>query len=633
MRNPDELLSRMNVLFGGYRAESLKDELFDVFSAPSFFPELQTSRACLLVGGRGTGKTTLLRALSFEGQFALHGATTDAARNLPFVGTYLRVDLNKTAAFDGPEVDERKWKKIFGHYINLELAAALTEYAVWFVNRADLKIELSREALDEICTSLHLSPVGSIGALAAELRRKRIVLEASINNIGDATQPLALSLQGSPLNLLLDALRATPALSGKDLFFLIDEYESLLPYQQQCINTLVKYSGEKFSFKIGMKELGLHTAATLNESETLSFPADYSRIDISAELENVFETFAHSVVLERFKLVFPAGDSEVVAPSEYFLGLSEEEEAALLGVSDRAAHARERLARENATKEDRDWFAGTTEYLQAFLSFLADSLQSTIVEQIMAARTSRSQFDQRRNNYGYAFLFTLRRKRAGIRKYYAGWSTLCSLAGCNIRYLLHLVDQCVLLAADGLEDITRPLPPDVQTRAAQAVGRSILTDLEGESREGARLTKLLLGLGRIFQVMAATPEGHTPEVNQFSIRKDNTFSVEDEGELEELLRTAVMHLALRRLSGTKPTGEQDTRAWDFTPHPVFAAYFCYSHRKKRKIGIGGGDLLELARHPGVAVSRILLEQRRQLDEIELPEQMQLFEEAFARPAL
>jgi hypothetical protein len=69
LNTPREQLSH---LFGSYKAEWLKEQLFDLFTEPTYFPELQTARPCILVGGRGTGKTTVLRSLSYDGQFALN---------------------------------------------------------------------------------------------------------------------------------------------------------------------------------------------------------------------------------------------------------------------------------------------------------------------------------------------------------------------------------------------------------------------------------------------------------------------------------------------------------------------------------------------------------------------------------
>jgi hypothetical protein len=64
--SPEEQLSE---LFGSYRAEWLREHIFELFKEPKYFPELLTLRPCVLMGGRGTGKTSVLRSLSYEGQF------------------------------------------------------------------------------------------------------------------------------------------------------------------------------------------------------------------------------------------------------------------------------------------------------------------------------------------------------------------------------------------------------------------------------------------------------------------------------------------------------------------------------------------------------------------------------------
>ena len=171
--------------------------------------------------------------------------------------------------------------------------------------------------------------------------------------------------------------------------------------------------------------------------------------------------------------------------------------------------------------------------------------------------------------------------------------------------------------------LDHPISVEVQTRAAQAVGRKNLSELEGLSVEGARLTKLLLGLGRVFQVLAEDPGGHAPEVNQFHMREDPSSDVLDE-RANEILRHAVMHLALVRFPGSKLMDERDTRAYDYMIHPVFAPFFAFSHRKKRKLQLSSSQVMQLIERPGFGIREVLSQNNRADNIVPLPDQLELF---------
>jgi hypothetical protein len=156
-----------------------------------------------------------------------------------------------------------------------------------------------------------------------------------------------------------------------------------------------------------------------------------------------------------------------------------------------------------------------------------------------------------------------------------------------------------------------------------------LTDLSGLSIHGAQVTKLQLGLGRLFGQFAADPEGHTPEVNQFSIGESEGIDDGDRDLLRAVLRASVMDLALRWAPGTKPTDAGATREPEYWPHPIFSPYFVFSHRQKRKMVLNEEELLGLLRQPRATINGVLSRTRRdeQLSD-ELPEQLQFFEAYF-----
>src|SRR6266516_1288727 len=105
------LEEQVSELFGSYKAEWLKEHMCELFTEPAYFPELTTSRPCMLVGGRGTGKTTVLRCMSYEGQFVFQGRTPNEIPRWNYYGLYYRVNTNRVTAFTGPELAPDRWKR------------------------------------------------------------------------------------------------------------------------------------------------------------------------------------------------------------------------------------------------------------------------------------------------------------------------------------------------------------------------------------------------------------------------------------------------------------------------------------------------------------------------------------------
>ena len=126
--------------------------------------------------------------------------------------------------------------------------------------------------------------------------------------------------------------------------------------------------------------------------------------------------------------------------------------------------------------------------------------------------------------------------------------------------------------------------------------------------------------------MAATSEGHAPEVNQFKVVPDG--SIDEMKDVDSLLTSAVMHLALVRWSGSKLSDVSETVEWDYMIHPIFAPFFNFSYRRKRKLTITGHQLLALVNDPHQAIKKILESSHRTFED-DLPEQLKLFEMYYA----
>jgi len=356
----------------------------------------------------------------------------------------------------------------------------------------------------------------------------------------DADRP-RLSMQAAPVDGLCKALKALDFFKDAQFFILFDEYENLLDYQQQVVNTLIKHASDFYCFKIGVRELGLRCRSTLNANEQLTHPADYAKFDISEKLSGAtFKDFALRVCQARIDRISFSGETPSLNLRETLPALTADEEAEKLGVRSRSDTISCDLKNilEEADQASVDKMQPLELY---FMQYWAETRNKTLAQVFSERKASPSKWQERYGNYRYMLLYTIRKGKRGIRKYYWGWDTFTLMAAGNIRFVLELVDQCLVAQAKEAESVEAGISPEIQTRVAQQVGKMNLSELEGLSVDGAQLTKLLLSLGRVFQVMASDAIGHTPEVNQFQLATAQNAGATSTA-ARRLLNSAVMPL-------------------------------------------------------------------------------------------
>lgn len=610
---------KLERLFGSFRAESLRDNIYSLFDEPDYFYYLAAPKSCVLMGGRGSGKTTALKCMSYEGQAAL-GKTDFAAP--AYVGLYARINTNTVASFSGAEQTADGWQRLFGHFVNLMLSEEVLNYIQWLKHHRNNTTIDDEVDYNRIGKSLGLFGCNTLNALLKAVDDARMDLELFINNFGD-DKPIISPLQ-RPIDVLMQELKKISGHESTDFFIILDEYENLIDYQQKVFNTLIKHSGGNYYFKIGVRELGWRERTTLNSAEVLIAPADYERIRIEEVLEGDFATFAKRVCEARLREADLADLGNPIIVEKLLPGMTIKEEAMALGVERQIEEFRAHLL---ASPETSRLATLHPHEIFVFYELEHRDRASTIksLEDYFANKKSSS---DRYENYAYSLLFAISGKGSTITKYYCGHSVLAKITFQNIRFYMQLVNECIREQISASKNLDQPVDPAHQTLAARRVGLSYLRELEGVSTVGGSLAKLLLGLGRVFQIMAANPIGGKPECNQFEIPENHAgATAPTEDEAKTLLTQAVMHLALIRTPGTKLTTENDIRSWDYAPHPIFAPYFGFSHRRKRKMPVTGIELLSLTRKPQETVKK-LLGRRASLADEKLPEQMSMFDEYF-----
>lgn len=613
-------------VFGRYKAEWLRGDVFRLFQKPDYFPELEEPRPTALVGGRGTGKTSVLKSLSYSGHYELNERSADAVAAANYVGLYWCIDSNRVSAFSGPELQPRQWNRYFGHYVNLEVVARFCEYILWYEQVTERQVSIPPAGLRKVCKSLHCTGVARVEELADAVSDALVTLEADINSVADS-EPPQVSIQGVPIEYMADLLSSSDVLGNKVFYIIVDEFENLDEHQQSLFNTLIKHGRDKFAFKIGMKDSGWRTKTTLT-GEVLTHPADYDLIDLSERFGNgQYPGFAQEVCDARLAHAFKRAGMQQVPTDirSYLADLSVEDEARLLGIERRIAPIRA-IARQSTTYPEAVDELGDLDlyYLYRRAEAAGSTLEAVLAQYVKDPINYLASY---RENYRQALLFTISEQSGrGLQKYYCGWSTLTKVSGGNIRYLVEIIERAFELHRNNCNNIRIPVSPRDQTEACILVGRKYVQEVQALDPQGHRLTYLLLGLGRVFYLLARHSVGKQPDTTSFVLTRPSVPSAAQE--LDDLLRAAVMHQVLRKWPATKLTSNTEAREPEYSVHPVFSAFFVFPYQKKRRIRLAGEDLLLLSANLKAGLSAILAAGDRVIDDGIFPEQLNLFGAAY-----
>ena len=621
-------MNRLPEAFSKNRSEEAKEDKWCDFVVPPFIHELgirSQSKALVIVGGRGCGKTTLLRYFCHATQFSPRKyelTTTD----LSHIGLYWRADTNFLNAFVGGGESEETWRSAFQHLLACELSSEILR-ALRSINCNESRIrsygrleDLKFEALGGFGEDYS----GSLSQLEVSLKRARIELGMWINNLGDYPKPRFLPdvlFIKSLIDCLTDQL---PYLSTSTFGVFIDEYENLREEQQSHINGLLKHGEKPLIFNIAMKRNGWHTTKTIGP-ESIEDISDFRKIDLEEKLSEDFELFAAELLFYRLiqhdetlldrvpidpNTLQDLGmvkdryensnyrETVVQAASNMLPRLSPQEAAQYIfetpmlkkalassiekGLKNRGSHLEvSQFLDERVPSSSLLMYAllhREREDPEELLRELKDSAEGK--------ENRLSKGDLVNNNlFGCANAVFLDARKPSLL--FSGFASLALMSRGNVRHFIELVHR-VFLAVDSVTEQALPvISVDVQAVAVKQASESILANVKGHGRYGPQLYALAMTLGSLFREFHRDSRQSEPEKNHFTLSG---------GELSDQLRRYLSEaekwsvLFIDPETKMKSSGAIES---DYVLNPIFAPYFQISFRKKRSIELTTDQLLKM----------------------------------------
>jgi hypothetical protein len=606
------------------RAEEFDHDVWSRYVLPLYYPELglnEARKSCVLQGGRGCGKTALLRFLSYQSQFS-QSRPQIPKEALSTIGLYLKADSQYFSGFTGNGVDERKWRDIFEH----ALCLALSEQIIGSVSA----LNSNSHRLSEFGELHRLNFTDAVQGFAGTtvppdldgfekwLRTQRQMLSRWFKNFDFEQPPTLLSLREFLSALILELRSKLAYLSGSVFAVYIDEYENLLDYQQRFLNTLIKSGEPPLIFHVAMKPNGMRVRGTIG-TESIQEIADFRLIKLDELLRPNFKLFCAELFF--FRLVSEAGLSEAQTPISC---LELQSEASLttrtgdVAYQHKVLREMERILPGKRNSEiAKDVLSGDSALYRRWSKIVEDGLKthkstltpeafldrafpeaSLVCASLLHQRSKTvdqilSEFEKLRNGQSSGFregdwihhllLGTLLLIYLPFRQtpcpVYAGFDAFTKLAGTSVRHFLELCHLSIgnFSPRDDLSAYSVSITD--QASAAARASRNFRSEVSNCGDQGNRLLALVNFLGKLFRLSQGRSSQSEAERTHFSIVGDE-ISPQAADVLNEALKWSVVFEAPE----TKVKGNRYESS-DYVLNPIYAPFFGVSYNKGRKLEI------------------------------------------------
>ena len=594
------------------RAEEYGFDLWNEFVVPPYYPQLElmkSEKPQIIEGGRGSGKTMLIRYLCHTTQFSPKRKDI-SAKDYKRIGIYWKMDVQFSKLMSMRGAEDSLWLDAFVNMGVLVLTKEIID-SLHNIKRINILADCDIENIDFSALKDFdpLIPV-ELGLLRTYINSQYNKFQSWVSNYKKIEQPIF--YPKSFLDCIITIIKEQVTIL-RDSFYsvYIDEYENLIATHKRIINTWVKHSQSPIIFNIAMKHNSLDITETLSEEHIVEIH-DYRLIDIEHLLKEYFSTFASEIfLLKVHNHLVKLFDS-----TDYLFDTSQEALSKRLTYQ-YATFINDKMSKifpKTSSKKIACRMLSDEKIRNKLISFLRNDLealgQSRYIRQCMDAicvpeafvilhalfsRSSvnvpyivaqleayiqgkESKFKELIHNNLVGCILNIYGKMNRLCPLYSGYDTFLTMSKDNIRHFLELC-YTSLSHSDNFEKQTVDIKD--QMTAVKYVSDNMLNEIKQLGAAGNILYVFAYRLGNLFEEFRKRDSQSEPEQNQFSIKGELT----DKSSfiLNELIKWSVLYKS-------KLTKQKDVESGnEYQFNPIYSAYFTISYRKKRRIEISTND--------------------------------------------
>ena len=237
-----------------------------------------------LLGGKGSGKTHILRYYSFGAQKMRAQnkgiSILEKIQHDKFLSVYLELGNFGFRRFSGSNIDQGTWDEWYFYYLNLLLTELYLENIIDLIHASndlgELDLDLLRSSLSDIFFDHIEKEVNCIEDIYIIIKKSRKQLDKKISRI-----KTGIDSKFSDMDLLFDTREnrffdivhitksSYAELDNVRILFLIDQFEDLSKSQQVFINTLIRHPRhpDTLSLRVSGRLYAIKTKDTYSDDE------------------------------------------------------------------------------------------------------------------------------------------------------------------------------------------------------------------------------------------------------------------------------------------------------------------------------------------------------------------------------
>jgi Cdc6-like AAA superfamily ATPase len=574
--------------FRRVRAEHFADpEVFArLFTEPVHdHDKLMSPKPAFLEGGRGTGKTMILKSLQAQLAVLRKNALSFSAAQLHYFGVYCRMTRESFATVSSTvlsSIGEHSAMTIYSDELVLKLVQSVIDEIKSCVdeNFIELTASVERQLAKNASHCLRLNPqqVTDLTEINALINEQLDLINDYIDSRGrtEAAEYRVRSLKRRHLERFCKAVQQNiRELRNCTIVFLVDEYENLAKFQKVVLNTLIKWhTAGTWTFKVAVKKTGFDTAKTL-EGQELEEGPDYSRVDLD------FDTLDPSRAPYQRYVSYVKSICIKILASEGFL-----RESTIENILEQRNLSHDALSDDKIVAEIKTMLA-----------------KRSVQWEKLNAKEQR----QHQNHYAVAAYYRLL-KRASKKRKFGGFTDFVLLSSGIVRTFLELCGLSYYFAREEGIGVKNGEKITVlnQTEAAYALSEHYIWKISKDVEElGPMIRGLVVDLGDVFRQKLtghlSEPEAARMVIADPSRLEASMITVKTEREdqnlrLKHVLDIAVMHSILHEYEsrgGRRPRHPYDEPPYDYLLNRIFAPSLDFSVRARWATKIGAEELRNL----------------------------------------